>query len=79
ASRSSGQGGAPGLRIVNAPFSDEPYGVGIAQDDLEGCEAVNKAITEMYQDGTAPRLLRKWFGQVDLNVTTTVPQFEGCD
>ncbi|MBG6087799.1 glutamate ABC transporter substrate-binding protein [Actinomadura viridis] len=71
--------GGPPLRIVNAPISDEPYGIGLAPDDLDGCEAVNKAITEMYQDGTMARLLKTWFGPVGLNVTTTVPQFEGCD
>ncbi|MFD0691294.1 glutamate ABC transporter substrate-binding protein [Actinomadura fibrosa] len=67
------------LKVVNAPFSDEPYGIGIRKGDTDGCEAVNKAVTGMYQDGTAPRLLAKWFGPVRLRVTTTVPQFEGCD
>ncbi|WP_231330810.1 glutamate ABC transporter substrate-binding protein [Actinomadura graeca] len=67
------------LKLVNAPFSDEPYGIGVRKGDLDGCEAVNKAITGMYQDGTAAGLLRKWFGPVRLNVTTTVPQYEGCD
>ncbi|MFI0409622.1 glutamate ABC transporter substrate-binding protein [Actinomadura sp. 3N508] len=70
-------GGRP-LKIVNAPFTDEPYGVGIRKTDVAGCEAVNKAITGMYQDGTAPVLLKKWFAPVGLKVTTTVPQFEGC-
>jgi glutamate transport system substrate-binding protein len=63
---------------VNAPFTDEPYGVGIRKGDVDGCEAVNKAITGMYQDGTAPRLLKRWFGDTGLKLTTTVPQFEGC-
>ncbi|GAA2161116.1 glutamate ABC transporter substrate-binding protein [Actinomadura napierensis] len=67
------------VKIVNAPFSDEPYGIGLRKDDVDGCEAVNKAITGMYQDGTAPRLLHKWFDPAGLKVTTTVPQFEGCD
>ncbi|GLW09559.1 ABC transporter substrate-binding protein [Microtetraspora sp. NBRC 13810] len=66
------------IKIVNAPFSDERYGVGIAKGDVDGCEAVNKAITEMYQDGTAKKLLEKWFGPTGLNLTLTVPQFEGC-
>jgi glutamate transport system substrate-binding protein len=79
AARSTGAGAGARLRIVNAPFSDEPYGIGIASDDVDGCAEVNKAITEMYQDGTAARLLKKWFGPVGLKVTTTVPQFEGCD
>ncbi|WP_412516866.1 transporter substrate-binding domain-containing protein [Actinomadura madurae] len=66
------------ITVVNAPFTDEPYGVGIRKDDVDGCEAVNKAITGMYQDGTAPRLLNKWFRASGLKPTTTVPQFEGC-
>jgi glutamate transport system substrate-binding protein len=66
------------VKIINAPFTDEKYGVGIAKGDLDGCEAGNKAITEMYQDGTAARLLEKWFGRTTLKLTKTVPQFEGC-
>lgn len=66
------------VKIINAPFTDERYGVGIKKGDIDGCEAVNKAITEMYQDGTAEKLLHKWFGPTGLNLTTTVPQFEGC-
>jgi glutamate transport system substrate-binding protein len=66
------------VKIINAPFTDERYGIGIRQGDVDGCEAVNKAITEMYQDGTAQKLLRKWFGGTSLTLTETVPQFEGC-
>ncbi|WUH96878.1 glutamate ABC transporter substrate-binding protein [Spirillospora sp. NBC_00431] len=76
AAKASGSGQK--LKIVNAPFTDEPYGVAIRKSDVDGCEAVNEAITEMYQDGTASRLLRKWFAPAGLKVTTTVPQFEGC-
>ncbi|WP_433139615.1 glutamate ABC transporter substrate-binding protein [Actinomadura nitritigenes] len=67
------------VAIVNAPFSDEPYGIGLRKDDVDGCEKVNKVLTKMYQDGTVPRLLHKWFDPAGLKVTTTVPQFEGCD
>ncbi|WP_433345548.1 glutamate ABC transporter substrate-binding protein [Microtetraspora malaysiensis] len=66
------------LKIINAPFTDERYGVGIQAGDLDGCEAVNKAITQMYLDGTAKKLLQKWFGKSGLALTFTVPQFEGC-
>jgi glutamate transport system substrate-binding protein len=66
------------VRFVNAPFSDEKYGVGVRPGDLDGCEDVNKAITEMYQDGTAAVLLKRWFAATGLRLTTTVPQFEGC-
>ncbi|WP_412759386.1 glutamate ABC transporter substrate-binding protein [Nocardiopsis rhodophaea] len=71
---------APGkFRLVNAPFTDERYGVGVSKDDLTGCEAVNTAITQMYQDGTGRKLLAKWFGATGLQVTESVPQFEGCE
>ncbi|WP_155884635.1 glutamate ABC transporter substrate-binding protein [Actinomadura flavalba] len=65
-------------RIVNAPFTDEKYGIGLPKGDLARCEAVNRALTEIYQDGTATRLLHRWFRDSGLNVTTHVPQFEGC-
>jgi glutamate transport system substrate-binding protein len=66
------------VRFVNAPISDERYGVGLRQSDVTGCEDVNKAITAMYLDGTAAKLLHEWFGTTGLNLTNTVPQFEGC-
>ena len=68
----------PAVRIVNAPFSYERYGIGIRKGDLSGCEAVNRAVSQMYLDGTAAALLRKWFGRTSLQLDTYVPQFEGC-
>ncbi|MFI0484384.1 glutamate ABC transporter substrate-binding protein [Actinomadura sp. 9N215] len=69
---------AKDLQILNAPFTEERYGVGLRKDDVDGCEAVNRALTTMYQDGTASRLLRKWFGNSGLRLVEEVPQFEGC-
>ncbi|MFD3685281.1 glutamate ABC transporter substrate-binding protein [Nocardiopsis sp. NPDC058631] len=66
------------FRLVNSPFTDEKYGVGLPHGDVEACEAVNKAISTMYQDETAADLLDTWFGETDLQVVTSVPQFEGC-
>ncbi|WP_150237986.1 glutamate ABC transporter substrate-binding protein [Nocardiopsis quinghaiensis] len=66
------------FRFVNNPFTDEKYGVGLPYGDVRACEAVNKAISEMYQDGTAQEFLETWFGETDLQVVTSVPQFEGC-
>ena len=68
-----------GFRLVNNPFTDEKYGVGLPYGDVAACEAVNKAVGEMYQDGTASELLDKWFGETGLEVVRSVPQFEGCD
>jgi len=66
------------VRILNAPFSDERYGIGIKKGDLAACEAVNRAVSQMYLDGTAAALLHKWFGKTGLQLDTHVPQFEGC-
>jgi glutamate transport system substrate-binding protein len=68
----------PAVRILNAPFSYERYGIGIRKGDLSGCEAVNRAVSQMYLDGTAAALLQKWFGKTRLQLDTHVPQFEGC-
>ena len=78
--RGPGAGGllGPDLEIVNAPFTGERYGVGLRKGDIDGCEAVNRAVTTMYQDGTASDLLRKWFGPSGLELVEEVPQFEGC-
>ena len=66
------------FRLVGAPFTDERMGIGLPHGDIEACEDVNKAITDMFLDGTAARLLHKWFDASGLQPTTTVPQFEGC-
>ncbi|MEV0380271.1 transporter substrate-binding domain-containing protein [Nonomuraea sp. NPDC050643] len=68
-----------GLRLANTQFNEQRTGVGLAKGDVPGCEAVNRAITAMYQDGTAAKLLSKWFGTSGLKFgTIAVPQFEGC-
>jgi glutamate transport system substrate-binding protein len=69
----------PGLfKIGNAHFTDEKYGVGIKKGDIKGCEAVNKAITDMYADGTTKQLWDKWFGNTGLTFNATTPAPEGC-
>jgi glutamate transport system substrate-binding protein len=69
---------AGSLRMVNAPFTNERYGVGLPKGDLRGCERVNEIITRMYQSGAAETLLGEWFGPVLTDLTTTVPEFVGC-
>ncbi|WP_119728052.1 transporter substrate-binding domain-containing protein [Thermomonospora amylolytica] len=68
-----------GFKLLNARVGERRTGIGMRQDDPGGCEAVNRAITQMYQDGTMPRLMRKWFGASGLDLSeVAVPQFEGC-
>jgi len=67
-----------GVKIVNAPFTDEKYGVGLKKGDKKGCEQVNTAIKSMYSDGTAKKLWDKWFSSTGLPFDSNVPQPEGC-
>ncbi|MFB4313178.1 transporter substrate-binding domain-containing protein [Actinomadura sp. 21ATH] len=69
-----------GARLLNVKLSEQNTGIGIRHGDPDGCVALNQAITRMYQDGTARKLVAKWFGGTGLDVAMTeVPQFEGCD
>ncbi|MEU0569729.1 glutamate ABC transporter substrate-binding protein [Nonomuraea sp. NPDC005983] len=65
-------------KLLNDPFTDEKYGIGLKKGDKTTCEAVNKAITKMWQDGTATQLLQKWFGKTGLELPTSAPPAEGC-
>ncbi|TDC45129.1 glutamate ABC transporter substrate-binding protein [Actinomadura sp. KC345] len=66
------------FKVINDPFTDEKFGVGMKKGDTETCEAVNKAVNQMYSDGTAGKLLDTHFAGSGLKVTKTVPQMEGC-
>jgi glutamate transport system substrate-binding protein len=66
------------LKVVNAPFTDEKYGVGLKKGDKKGCDAVNSAIKSMYSDGTMRQLWSKWFGTAGLPFDATTPSPEGC-
>ncbi|XRQ09493.1 transporter substrate-binding domain-containing protein [Actinomadura welshii] len=68
-----------GFRLLNARFGERRTGIAIRRGDPDGCEALNTAITEMYQDGTMAGFMRKWFGSSGLDLSDVdVPQFEGC-
>ncbi|MFI7614052.1 glutamate ABC transporter substrate-binding protein [Nonomuraea terrae] len=66
------------FRLLNDPISDESYGVGIKEGDVATCEAVNRAIARMWQDGTATSLLRKWFGGTGLKLPASPPRPRHC-
>ncbi|MEV5831840.1 transporter substrate-binding domain-containing protein [Spirillospora sp. NPDC052242] len=68
----------PGTTVVNAPFTDVKYGIALPEGDREGCLAVNRILTGMYQNGAATTMLNRWFGTSGLDLPATVPQFEGC-
>ncbi|MEO3883981.1 glutamate ABC transporter substrate-binding protein [Nonomuraea sp. B5E05] len=66
------------LRLLNDPISEEQWAVGLKEGEIATCEAVNEAITMMWGDGTAARLLQKWFGKTGLDLPTAPPPPAGC-
>ncbi|TDE54593.1 glutamate ABC transporter substrate-binding protein [Nonomuraea mesophila] len=66
------------LRLLNDPISKEEWAVGLKEGEIATCEAVNEAITSMWRDGTAARLLQKWFGRTGLDLPTAPPPPAGC-
>ena len=70
---------SPGrFRLLNQPISDEPWAVGLKEGDIETCQALNRAITAMWRDGTTTRLLRKWFGRTNLDLPSSLPRSASC-
>ncbi|MFI6818381.1 glutamate ABC transporter substrate-binding protein [Nonomuraea sp. NPDC050328] len=65
--------------ILNAPFTEERYGVALPLGDVAGCEEINRALTAMYQSGAVKTMLQRRFGASGLDLTRLVPQFEGCE
>ncbi|MCP4347798.1 MAG: transporter substrate-binding domain-containing protein [Desulfobacterales bacterium] len=51
----------PDLQVVGAPFSNEPYGIGIYQGDTTFQEKVNKTLQELWTTGIYKKIFRKWF------------------
>src|SRR5690625_225666 len=45
------------FKVVGNPFTEELYGVGIPEGDVENCEAVNEALEGLHEDGTIDELL----------------------
>ncbi|MFI6734491.1 glutamate ABC transporter substrate-binding protein [Nonomuraea sp. NPDC050451] len=66
------------FRLLNDPVTSEEWGVGIKKGDTATCEAVNQAIAAMWRDGTATRLLHRWFGKTGVKLPSSLPTPAGC-
>jgi glutamate transport system substrate-binding protein len=66
------------FKLVGKPFSEENYGVGLPKDN-DVCEDVNKAITEMVDDGTWEQLIKNNVGEnFTPNPATNPPKVQPC-
>lgn len=49
--------------IIDAGFENEAFAVGARQSDTTLAEKINKAFTELYQEGSFQEISQKWFGE----------------
>ena len=50
------------FELVGDFISDEPYGIGLPQDDSAWRDAINFTLQDMWKDGTYMTIYNKWFG-----------------
>lgn len=50
------------FELVGDFISDEPYGIGLPQDDSAWRDAINFAVQDIWKDGTYMEIYNKWFG-----------------
>ena len=50
-------------RVLDESLSDEYYGIGCAKGAVALREAIDKALDELYADGSVEELSTKWFGE----------------
>lgn len=48
--------------LVGDFFSDEPYGIGVPEDDSDWRDIVNFTLQDMWTDGTYMEIYNKWYG-----------------
>lgn len=51
------------FRLLDESLAPEEYGVGVKQGNEKLLEALQKALDELNQDGTAAKISEKWFGE----------------
>lgn len=66
------------LAVLGVRLRDQRYAVGLPRKDVRACEAVRKAIGDLYGDGSMRRMLAKHFGNVDFTPEEKVPRRLAC-
>ncbi|XPV76929.1 MAG: transporter substrate-binding domain-containing protein [Desulfovibrio sp.] len=50
------------FELIGDFISDEPYGIGLPEDDSKFRDAINFAIQDMWKDGSYMTIYNKWYG-----------------
>jgi glutamate transport system substrate-binding protein len=65
------------FKLVDQPFTEEPYGIGIAKGDVAFCEFINQTLTESVEDGSYAAAWESTAGSVQPEVPA-LPEFQPC-
>ncbi len=55
--------GADKYKILDEDFGDEEYGIGVRKEDTALCEAIDKAMDSVKENGKGKEISEKWFGE----------------
>lgn len=65
------------FKLLEKPFTREPYGVGIKKGDTQFCEFIDKTLTEAAQNGTYQKAWTSTAGKVSKQ-TPNLPKLDPC-
>ena len=65
------------FKLVEKPFTEEPYGIGIKKGDVKFCEFINQTLAQAGQDGTYAKAWQATAGKVSKQ-TPSLPQADPC-
>lgn len=71
------EAGQGAFKLVDAPFTEEPYGVGITRGDVAFCEFINETLTAAVGDGRYAAAWEATAGTVDPEVPA-LPEPQPC-
>ncbi|MBB5156261.1 glutamate ABC transporter substrate-binding protein [Saccharopolyspora phatthalungensis] len=65
------------FKLLEKPFTKEPYGIGIKKGDVKFCQFINQALTQANQDGSYAKAWQATAGKVATQ-TPALPQLDPC-
>ncbi|MFC7344060.1 glutamate ABC transporter substrate-binding protein [Saccharopolyspora griseoalba] len=65
------------FKLVDKPFTEEPYGIGIKKGDVKFCEFINQSLQQASQDGSYAKAWEATAGEV-AKQTPQLPQPDPC-
>ncbi|WP_214109425.1 serine/threonine-protein kinase [Acrocarpospora catenulata] len=66
------------FRVMGLAIGGMRYAVGLPKGDTRTCEPVRKAILDLYESGTAKRLMARFFGKVAFTPGRDTPERLAC-